>query len=69
MRFAMRGELSIASRFMGAEAARRPLADWIRARGRPVDATLWSGPAAAFGRAARRQLCDLHPEAGLVPAS
>ncbi|HKC07179.1 MAG TPA: hypothetical protein VKJ67_09945, partial [Methylomirabilota bacterium] len=69
VRFVMLGDLSIASRFMGAEAAGRPLADWVRAHGRPVDPALWSGPAAAFGRGVRRQLYDLNPEAGLVPAS
>ena len=69
VRFVMLGDLSIASRFMGAEAAGRPLADWVRAHGRPVDPALWTGPAAAFGRGARRQLYDLNPEAGLVPAS
>jgi hypothetical protein len=69
VRFVMLGDLSIASRFMGAEAAGRPLADWVRAHGRPVDLALWSGPAAGFGRGARRQLYDLNPEAGLVPAS
>lgn len=69
VRFVMLGDLSIASRFMGAEAAGRPLADWVRARGRPVDPARWSGPAAGLGRGARRQLYDLNPEAGLVPAS
>ena len=69
VRFVMLGDLSIASRFMGAEAAGRPLADWVRAHGRPVDLALWSGPAAGFGRGARRQLYALNPEAGLVPAS
>jgi 4-amino-4-deoxy-L-arabinose transferase-like glycosyltransferase len=66
VRFVMLGELSIASRFMGAEAAGRPLADWIRAHGRPVDAAVWGGPEAGE-RAGRRQLYDLNPEAGLVP--
>ena len=68
VRFVMLGELSIASRFMGAEAAGRPLADWVRAHGRPVDTALWSGPGAGYGRGARRQLYDLNPEAGLAPA-
>jgi 4-amino-4-deoxy-L-arabinose transferase-like glycosyltransferase len=68
VRFIMLGELSIASRFMGAEAAGRPLAEWVRTHGRPIDAVFWGGTAGA-GRAARRQLYDLNPEAGLVPAS
>ena len=69
VRFVMLGELSIASRTMGAESAGRPLADWIRANGTPVDTARWSGATAGLGRASRRQLYDLKPEAGLVPAS
>lgn len=69
VRFIMLGELSIASRFMGAEAAGRPLAEWVRAHGRPVDAAFWGGTATGAGWAGRRQLYDLNPEAGLVPAS
>jgi 4-amino-4-deoxy-L-arabinose transferase-like glycosyltransferase len=69
LRFVMLGELSIASRVMGAESAGRPLADWVRASGKPVDAARWSGPPAELGRASRRQLYDLRPEAGLAPAS
>jgi 4-amino-4-deoxy-L-arabinose transferase-like glycosyltransferase len=69
VRFVMLGELSIASRYMGAESAGRPLADWIRANGTPVDTARWSGATAGLGRASRRQLYDLKPEAGLVPAS
>ena len=68
VRFILLGELSIVSRFMGAEAAGRPLADWVRAHGRLVDAAFWGGTAGA-GRAVRRQLYDLNPEVGLVPAS
>jgi 4-amino-4-deoxy-L-arabinose transferase-like glycosyltransferase len=68
VRFIMLGELSIASRIMGAEAAGRPLAEWVRTHGRPIDAAFWGGTAGA-GRAARRQLYDLNPEAGLIPAS
>jgi 4-amino-4-deoxy-L-arabinose transferase-like glycosyltransferase len=69
VRFVMLGELSAASRFMGAESAGRPLADWIRAHGKPVDAALWGGSVPGGGRGARRQLYDLKPEAGLVPVS
>ncbi len=68
VRFIMLGELSIASRYMGAEAAGRPLAEWVRSHGRLVDAAVWGGPAGG-ARATRRQLYDLNPEAGLVPAS
>jgi 4-amino-4-deoxy-L-arabinose transferase-like glycosyltransferase len=69
VRFVMLGELSAASRFMGAESAGRPLADWIRAHGQPVDAALWGGSVPGGGRGTRRQLYDLKPEAGLVSAS
>ena len=68
VRFILLGELSIASRFMGAEAVGRPLADWVRAHGRLVDAAFWGGTA-GVGRVVRRQLYDLNPEVGLVPAS
>jgi 4-amino-4-deoxy-L-arabinose transferase-like glycosyltransferase len=68
VRFVMLGELSTVSRYMGAESAGRPLADWVRANGRPVDAALWGGSVTGVGRGARRQLYDLNPEAGLVPA-
>lgn len=69
VRFVMLGELSIASRLMGAEAAGRPLADWIRANGTPVDSTRWSSPSGGMGWPARRELYDLKPGTGLVPAS
>lgn len=58
---------------MGADAAVRPLADRIRATGKPVDPSLWRAPdddAAASGTPARRgprlQLYDLRPETALV---
>jgi len=69
VRFVMLGELSIVSRLMGAEAAGRPLAEWIRANGTPVDPALWSEPSGAIGRLARRELYDLKPGSALVPAS
>ena len=68
VRFVMLGELSIASRLMGAEAAGRPLADWIHANGTPVDPVLWSSPS-GIGWPTRRELYDLKPGTGLVPAS
>ena len=68
VRFVMLGELSIASRLMGAEAAGRPLADWVRTNGKAVDPSLWT-ESGGVGRAARRELYDLKPDAGLVPAS
>jgi 4-amino-4-deoxy-L-arabinose transferase-like glycosyltransferase len=69
VRFVMLGELSIASRLMGAEAAGRPLADWVRANGTPVDSTRWSSPSGGMGWPTRRELYDLKPGMGLVPAS
>ena len=69
VRFVMLGELSIASRLMGAESAGRPLADWIRANGAPVDPALWSESPGVPGRVWRRELFDLKPGTGLVPAS
>lgn len=68
VRFVMLGELSIASRLMGAEAAGRPLADWVRDNGKPVDPSRWSASGGGWGRGARRELYDLKPETGLVPA-
>jgi hypothetical protein len=64
----MLGELSLSSRAMGAEAAGRPLADWVRAHGTAVDATRWGGSPVGIGRAPVRELYDLTPEAGLAPA-
>jgi len=69
VRFVMLGELSIASRLMGAESAGRPLADWIRANGAPVDPALWSESPGPAGRVWRRELFDLKPGTGLVPAA
>jgi 4-amino-4-deoxy-L-arabinose transferase-like glycosyltransferase len=69
VRFVMLGELSIASRVMGAEAAGRPLADWVRANGKAVDPSRWTESGGGSGRAARRELYDLKPEAGLFPVS
>jgi 4-amino-4-deoxy-L-arabinose transferase-like glycosyltransferase len=69
VRFVMLGDLSPASRYMGAESAGRPLAEWVRAHGQPVDASVWGGRGSSAGRGSRRQLYDLTPEAGLVPAS
>jgi 4-amino-4-deoxy-L-arabinose transferase-like glycosyltransferase len=68
VRFVMLGELSLSSRAMGAEAAGRPLADWVRAHGTAVDATRWGGSPVGIGRAPVRELYDLTPEAGLAPA-
>ncbi|HYB69188.1 MAG TPA: glycosyltransferase family 39 protein [Candidatus Bathyarchaeia archaeon] len=68
VRFVLLGELTLSSRTMGAEAAGRPLADWVRAHGAPVEAARWSGPPAAGSRTPPRELYDLNPSAGLAPA-
>ncbi|MBI5606437.1 MAG: glycosyltransferase family 39 protein [Deltaproteobacteria bacterium] len=41
LRFVMLGDFSIAGRRMGAEAAGKPIADWVRENGKPVDPSLW----------------------------
>jgi 4-amino-4-deoxy-L-arabinose transferase-like glycosyltransferase len=41
VRFIMLGDFSLAGRKMGAEAAEKPIADWVRKNGRPVDPALW----------------------------
>jgi 4-amino-4-deoxy-L-arabinose transferase-like glycosyltransferase len=78
VRFVMLGDLTFISRRMGAEAAGRPIADWVRVHGKPVDAALWRAgagdegapvTAAAYARSRRMQLYDLRPEAGLAAGS
>jgi len=65
IRFVMLGDAPIISRRMGAEAAGKPVADWVRSNGRLVDPALW--------RAGRNrssvELYDLRPETALLPAS
>jgi 4-amino-4-deoxy-L-arabinose transferase-like glycosyltransferase len=41
LRFVMLNDLSLVSRRLGAEIAGQPIADWVRAHGKPVDAALW----------------------------
>ncbi len=41
LRFVMLGDLSLVSRRMRADIAGRPIADWVRANGKPVDQALW----------------------------
>ena len=43
VRFVMLGDLTLVSRRMGAEIAGRPIAEWVRANGKPVDPALWRG--------------------------
>jgi 4-amino-4-deoxy-L-arabinose transferase-like glycosyltransferase len=41
VRFVMLGDFSLSGRIMGAEKAEKPLAEWVREKGRPVDPALW----------------------------
>jgi 4-amino-4-deoxy-L-arabinose transferase-like glycosyltransferase len=63
VRFAMLGDLSFVSRRLGAETAQRPMAEWIRANGKPVDPALWR----ASGAGGAMMLYDLRPDGALVP--
>ena len=64
LRFVMLGDLSLLSRRMGAEAASRPIADWVRANGKLVDPALWrSSPRSAM------TLYDLRSDVGLITAA
>jgi len=65
--FVMLGDLSFISRRMRADIAGRPIADWVRANGKPVDQALWRTDAPEGRRGMR--LYDLRPDAGLVPAA
>ncbi|CAN5411440.1 glycosyltransferase family 39 protein [soil metagenome] len=60
VRFATLGDLNIVNRRMGAEASGKPIADWIRSKGKLVPAHLWQGR----GIARDIELYDLRPEAG-----
>jgi 4-amino-4-deoxy-L-arabinose transferase-like glycosyltransferase len=82
VRFVMRGDLSPTSAYMGGEAAGRPITEWIRAHGRPVDPAHWRAsamepaggeePAGGSPRRGARDrmssmvLWDLRPAEGLV---
>ena len=64
IRFAMIGDLSRISIRLGAESAGRPIADWIKANGKPVDFGLWRS---FDDRNDKLLLYDLHPELPLIP--
>ncbi len=64
IRFAMTGDLSRISIRLGAESAGRPIADWIKANGKPVDFALWRS---FDDRNNKLLLYDLHPEVPLIP--
>ncbi|MBF0552315.1 MAG: hypothetical protein HQK60_17505, partial [Deltaproteobacteria bacterium] len=62
VRFAMLGDLTRVSRQMGAEAAGKPVADWIRAHGQEVDPALWQSSRLND----KQMLFDLRPGTGWV---
>ncbi len=62
VRFAMLGDVATVSRKMGADAAGKPVADWIRANGKLVEHIL----SRASLKTSRMELYDLRPETGLV---
>lgn len=61
LRFVMLGDLSLVSRRMGAETAGQPIADWVRANGKPVDPNLWR-----MTRRSAMTLYDLRPDLGFA---
>ncbi|MEW6349754.1 MAG: glycosyltransferase family 39 protein [Thermodesulfobacteriota bacterium] len=63
VRFVMLGALSPVSRRLGAEAAGRPIAEWVRSNGRLVDPTLWSSLGSRTGSPL---LYDLRPGDALI---
>ena len=63
VRFVMLGDLSMVARRLGAETAGRPIAEWVRAHGTPVDPDLWRVPGA---RSSAVRLYDLRPGAGVI---
>jgi len=65
VRFVMIGDVAIVSRRMGARAAGKQVAHWVRANGKLVDPALWRTISTTQGM----QLYDLRPEAGLILTS
>ncbi len=65
VRFVMIGDVAIVSRRMGAGAAGKRVADWVRANGKLVDPALWR----TIRTTDSMQLYDLRPETGLVLTS
>ena len=63
VRFVMLDDLSPVSRRLGAETAGRPIAEWVRAHGTPVDPDLWRVPGPRRGP---MTLWDLRPGPALV---
>jgi 4-amino-4-deoxy-L-arabinose transferase-like glycosyltransferase len=65
LRFAMLADVAVVSRRMGADAAGKPVADWIRANGKLVPSDRWRSRTGASGM----ELYDLRPAIGLLPNS
>jgi 4-amino-4-deoxy-L-arabinose transferase-like glycosyltransferase len=65
VRFVMLGDLSVIDRMLGAEAAGRPMAEWVEAHGKLVDQTLWRSSGSERGRV---RLYDLRHDVPLMPA-
>jgi uncharacterized heparinase superfamily protein len=61
----MLGDISAISRILGAEAAARPIDEWVQAHGKLIDSTLWRSRGREEGRL---KLYDLRPDVPLVPA-
>ena len=65
VRFAMLGDLWAIDRMLGAEAAGRPIAEWVEAHGKLVDPTLWRSAGREKGNV---RLYDLRPDVPLMSA-
>jgi len=63
IRFVMLGDTPTISRRMGADAAGKPVADWVRSNGKLVDPALWR----ASRNRSNVELYDLRPDTALVP--
>ena len=61
VRFVMLGDLGYAHRLMGGDEAGKPVFDWVRSHGRPVDSELWKPKRMRF----EAELFDMRPENGL----
>jgi hypothetical protein len=55
VRFVMVDDISTTGRRLGAEAAGRPVADWVRANGKLVDPALWRSSVPEAGAVAPNQ--------------
>ena len=61
-RFVMVGDAPLISRWLGAEVAARPIAEWVQEKGQLVDPALWRSSALG-GRRSGMRLYDLKPAA------